>query len=82
MAWGRHKSVGRFEPGTARLEFDGVRFVLSVLQGRRRVLLASAPRASWRRVVGLMREVNAMDGESLWLFVATGRLRDKIGLCR
>jgi hypothetical protein len=35
-------------------------------------------RLGWRRLYALVVEMNQLDGESLWLFVASGKMAERI----
>ncbi len=77
MAWVKFQASDRFAAGSVKLEWDGRAFVLSI--GRHgtyagRVLLASGRMKDWRRLCAVRDTMNVLDGESAWLFCASGKL--------
>jgi hypothetical protein len=83
MGWAKYRNVATFEAGSALLAWDGRVFVLSVLQHRRRVFVASGRLRDWRRLCVLRAEMNGLDGEALWMFIASGKMMGRIspGTC-
>jgi YD repeat-containing protein len=79
MFWRRYHPSDEFDAGTVRLDWDGRSFLLSVRsRGRHRRSLGSGKRVDWRRLHALVAEMNTLDGEALWLFVASGKMAERI----